>query len=347
MRPDASATAALPARARRARPLDAFRGDLYHHSGAPVSYVLSRAVTSVLTVLGTMLLVFLLVRVLPGDPAIVLLGDYASSASEAQVQDLRERLGLDRSVPEQFARYVYSVATGDLGQSFRTRRPVAEEIVDNIGSTLVLIFAGLLIAVAIGVPAGIYAATHRNRPGDYLVMTTSMLALASPSFWFAIVLIYLLAFRAEWFPIFGAGQGLDAIRFLALPAIVVGARSAALIARMARSTMLDVLGQDYMRTARGKGLAPAVILRRHALPNAALPIVTIVGLDVAFLMSSAIVIESVFARPGLGKLLVDAMVGRDYPVVQGAVLVFAVAVIIVNAGVDVLYRVIDPRFRAA
>lgn len=310
-------------------------------------YAVARVGTSILTILGTILLVFILVRVLPGDPAIVLMGDYASSASPAQVQELRERLGLDRSIPEQFARYVYSVSRLDLGQSFRTKRPVAEEIADNIGSTLVLVASGLLIAVAIGVPAGIYAATHRNRPGDYLVMTASMLALASPSFWFAIVLIYLLAFRAEWFPIFGAGQGLDAIRFLALPAIVVGTRSAALIARMSRSTMLDVLGQDYMRTARGKGLAGAIVLRRHALPNAALPIVTIIGLDVAFLMSSAIVIESVFARPGLGKLVVDAMVGRDYPVVQGAVLVFAVAVIVVNAAVDMAYRLIDPRFRGA
>ena len=310
-------------------------------------YVIARAVTAVLTVLGTLLLVFILVRVLPGDPAIVLMGDYASSASPAQLQEVRARLGLDKSMPEQFVRYVASVAQGDLGQSFRTRRPVLEEIRDNIGSTIALIVAGLAIALLIGVPAGVYAALHRNRAGDYIVITGSMLALASPSFWFAIVLIYLLSFRLGWFPIFGGGQGLESLRFLALPALVVGTRSAALIARMARSTMLDVLGQDYMRTARSKGLSGFVVLRRHGLPNAALPILTIVGLDVAFLMSSAIVIESVFGRPGLGKLLVDAMVGRDYPVVQGAVIVFAVAVVMVNALVDLLYRVVDPRFSRA
>jgi peptide/nickel transport system permease protein len=312
-----------------------------------VSYVVARAATAVLTVLGTLLLVFILVRVLPGDPAVVLMGDYASSASPAQLQATRERLGLDKSLPEQFVRYVGAVLRGDLGESFRTRRPVAEEIRDNIGSTFALIATGLSIALLIGVPAGVYAALHRNRPGDYIVITGSMLALASPSFWFAIVLIYLLSFRLGWFPIFGGGQGFDAIRFLALPALVVGTRSAALIARMSRSTMLDVLGQDYMRTAKSKGLPSFLILRRHGLPNAALPILTIVGLDVAFLMSSAIVIESVFGRPGLGKLLVDAMVGRDYPVVQGGVVVFAIAVVVVNAMVDLLYRVVDPRFRRA
>jgi peptide/nickel transport system permease protein len=312
-----------------------------------MTYVLSRAITALLTVVGTLLLVFILVRVLPGDPAVVLMGDYASSASPAQLEATRQRLGLDRSMPEQFARYVGAIVQGDLGESVRTRRPVAEEIRDNIGSTVALIIAGLGIALLIGVPAGVYAALHRNRAGDYIVITGSMLALASPSFWFAIVLIYLLSFRLGWFPIFGGGQGLDALRFLALPALVVGTRSAALIARMARSTMLDVLGQDYMRTARSKGLSNFVLLRRHALPNAALPILTIVGLDIAFLMSSAIVIESVFGRPGLGKLLVDAMVGRDYPVVQGAVLVFAVAVIVVNTFVDMLYRVVDPRFARA
>jgi peptide/nickel transport system permease protein len=312
-----------------------------------VSYVVARAATAVLTVLGTLLLVFILVRVLPGDPAVVLMGDYASSASPAQLQATRERLGLDKSLPEQFVRYVGAVLRGDLGESFRTRRPVAEEIRDNIGSTFALIATGLSIALLIGVPAGVYAALHRNRPGDYIVITGSMLALASPSFWFAIVLIYLLSFRLGWFPIFGGGQGFDAIRFLALPALVVGTRSAALIARMSRSTMLDVLGQDYMRTAKSKGLPSFLILRRHGLPNAALPILTIVGLDIAFLMSSAIVIESVFGRPGLGKLLVDAMVGRDYPVVQGGVVVFAIAVVVVNAMVDLLYRVVDPRFRRA
>ena len=310
-------------------------------------YVLARAITALATVLGTLLLVFLLVRVLPGDPAVVLMGDYASSASPAQLAELRVRLGLDRPLPEQFVRYVASVATGDLGESFRTKRPVLEEIADNIASTLALIGAGLAIALMIGLPAGVYASLHRNRRGDYIVMIASMVALASPSFWFAIVLIYLLSFKAGWFPIFGSGQGIDALRYLFLPAVVVGARSAALIARMTRSTMLDVLGQDYIRTARGKGLGLLVILRRHALPNAALPIVTIVGLDVAFLLSSAVVIETVFARPGLGKLLVDAMVGRDYPVVQGGVLVFAVAVIAVNAAVDIVYRLLDPRFAHA
>ena len=309
-----------------------------------LSYIASRLLTAALTILGTIILVFILVRVLPGDPAVVLLGDYASSASPQEIQQLREQLGVDRPLPEQLFTYVVNVVRADLGDSFRTKRPVSEEIGGNIASTVVLLVAGLLVATLLGVPAGILAATHRNGRRDYLVMVGSMLAIASPSFWLAIILIFLLSFKAGIFPIFGQGQGLDSLRYLALPAIVVGTRSAAEIARMTRSSMLNVLGQDYMRTARSKGLRQFTVLWRHALPNAAMPILTIIGLDIASLMAGAIVIETVFARPGLGKLLVDAMVGRDYPVVQGVVLVFAVGIVLVNTLVDMLYRVVDPRF---
>lgn len=309
------------------------------------NYALQRVIVAALTILGTIVLVFALVRVLPGDPALALLGDYAPSTSPEELAELRSSLGLDRPLPEQLVRYVVDVLQGDLGTSFRTGQPVIAEIAANIPATLVLIAASLIVTLGVGIPAGIFAASHRNRPGDYLVMTGAMLALASPSFWFAILLIYVFAYGLGWFPTFGAGTGLEAFRFLVLPAVAVGLRSAALVARMTRSTMLEVLGEDYVRTAHAKGLFERGILYGHALPNAALPIVTIIALDIAFLLSSAIVIEAVFARPGLGKLLVDAMIGRDYPVVQGTVLVFAVGVVIVNSIADLAFRVLDPRLR--
>lgn len=309
------------------------------------SYAAQRVIVAALTIIGTIVLVFALVRILPGDPVLALLGDYAQSTPPERIEELRRQLGVDRPMAEQLVRYVADVLRGDLGTSFRTGQPVLTEIAANIPSTLALIAASLLITLGVGIPIGIFAAGHRNGPGDYLAMAGSMLALASPSFWFAILLIYVFAYTLGWFPTFGAGSGLDSIRFLVLPAIAVGLRSAALVARMTRSTMLEVLGEDFIRTAHSKGLRDRVVLYGHALPNAALPIVTIVALDIAFLLSSAIVIESVFARPGLGKLLIDAMIGRDYPVVQGAVLVFAVGVVLVNSMADVVFRLVDPRLR--
>lgn len=311
-----------------------------------IRFIGTRMLVALLTILGTVTLVFVLIRLVPGDPAVILMGEYASRSTPEEIQIVREYLGTDRSIVEQYVRFVGRVATGNLGVSFRNRTPVLEEIASNLPSSLALVGSGLLLAVAIGIPVGVYAATRRGRLGDYLPMTLAMVAIASPSFWFAILLVYFLGYRAGWFPIFGAGQGTSVLHYLALPAIVVGTRSAALVARMTRSAMLEVLGQDYIRTARAKGLARRAVLYTHALKNAAVPIITIVALDMAYLLSGAVVVEIVFSRPGLGKLLVDALFARDYPVVQGAILTFAAAVVLVNTLTDMSYRLVDPRLGA-
>lgn len=311
-----------------------------------IRFVAWRLAIALATILGAVTIVFALMRSVPGDPAMILMGEYAGQAKPEEIAVVRRDLGLDRSIVEQYAIFVSRVARGDLGTSFRTRVPVIDEISANLPSSLALVGSSLFLATLIGVPIGVYAATRRGRFGDYAAMAGSMLAIASPSFWFAILLVYFFAYKAGWFPIFGAGQGgASALQYLALPAIAIGTRSAALIARMARSAMLEVLAEDYVRTATAKGLARRTVLYRHALRNAALPIVTIIGVDMAFLLSGAVVIETVFSRPGLGKLLVDALFARDYPVVQGTILVFASGVIIVNMLTDLAYRIVDPRLR--
>ncbi len=310
-------------------------------------YVARRLLVTLPTLLGAVTLAFLLIHIAPGDPAELLLGDY-TGVSPQVLQDLRDRLGLDRPLAVQYVRYVGQVVTGDLGRSFRTNQPVLTEILTQLPYTLILAAAGILVAVLIGVPAGSLSGLRRNSTVDYLTTTVSMIWLSSPSFWFAILLIYALAFRLGWFPVFGAGVWGDwrslAIH-LVLPAAAIGMRSAALISRMTRSSLLEVLGQDFIRTARAKGLTRVNVALRHALRNAAIPIVTIVGLDVAYLLGGAVVIETVFARPGIGKLVVDAIHARDYPMVQGALMVFALGTVLVNLLVDLSYAIIDPRIR--
>ena len=306
-------------------------------------YLAGRLIVALATTLGAVTIVFVLMRAVPGDPAMILMGEYAGQASPDEIALIRKDLGLDRTILEQYVIFVTRAARADLGVSFRNHTPVSQEIGANLPSSLALVGAGLLLATVIGVPLGIYAATRHGRFGDLASMTAAMLAIASPSFWFAILLVYVFSYRAGWFPIFGGGQGASALYYLVLPAIAVGARSAALVARMARSAMLEVLAQDYVRTARAKGLARRVVLYRHALRNAAVPIVTIIGVDMAFLLSGAVVVETVFSRPGLGKLLVDALFARDYPVVQGIVLVYGTGVLLINLIVDVALALLDPR----
>ena len=312
-----------------------------------IRFLAGRLLVTLATTLGAVTIVFILVRAIPGDPAMILMGEFAGQAGPEEIAGLRKDLGLDRSLPEQYFIFVSRVARGDLGVSFRNHVPVAQEIASNLPSSLALVGAGLLLAVVIGVPLGVYAATHRGRIGDFVAMAFAMVAIASPSFWFAILLVFVFAYRLGWFPIFGSGQGASALYYLVLPALAVGARSASLVARMARSAMLEVLAQEYVRTARAKGLRERTVLYRHALRNAAVPIVTIVGVDMALLLSGAVVVETVFSRPGLGKLLVDALFARDYPVVQGAMIVFTLGVILANTITDLAYRLLDPRLRRA
>lgn len=310
-------------------------------------YFTHRVLATLPTLLGVVTFAFLLIHIAPGDPAELMLGDYAGVSPQV-LRDMRARLGVDQPLPVQYARYLGQVLTGDLGRSFRTNQPVLSEIAAQAPYTLVLAVAGILLAILVGIPAGIISGVRRNSAVDYATMTVSMIWLSSPSFWFAILLIYVLAFRLGWFPIFGAGIWGDwksMLVHLVLPAAVIGVRSAALIARMTRSALLEVLNQDFIRTARAKGLDRYRVVLRHAMRNAAIPVVTIVGLDVAYLLGGAVVVETVFARPGLGKLVVDAIYARDYPMVQGALMGFALAIVLVNLLVDLSYAAIDPRIR--
>lgn len=310
-------------------------------------YVIQRLLATLPTVLGVVTLAFLLIHIAPGDPAELMLGDYTGVTPQV-LADMRARLGLDRPLPVQYVSYVTSVLRGDLGRSFRTNQPVLSEIATQTPFTLVLAAAGVVMAVLLGVPSGIVTALRRNTAVDYVTTTVAMFWLASPSFWFAILLIYFLSYKLGWFPVFGAGTWGDwrslAIHLI-LPAAAIGVRSAALISRMTRSSMLEVLHQDYVRTARAKGLADWAVVYRHALRNAAIPVITIIGLDIAYLLGGAVVTETVFARPGLGKLVVDAIYSRDYPTVQGAIMVFALGILVVNLLVDLSYAVVDPRIR--
>jgi len=314
-----------------------------------VTFLVHRLLATLVTVLGVVTLAFLLIHIAPGDPAELLLGDYTGVTPQV-LADLRARLGLDRPLPVQYLTYAASVLRGDLGRSFRTNQPVLSEIVGQAPFTILLAAAGVLIAVLLGVPSGIVTAVRRNSMIDYVTTTIAMLWLSSPSFWFGILLIYFLAYKLGWFPVFGAGSWGDwksLVSHLVLPAAAIGARSAALIARMTRSSMLEVLHQDYVRTAWAKGLAQHEVIYRHALRNAAIPVITIIGLDIAYLLGGAVVTETVFARPGLGKLVVDAIYARDYPMVQGAIMVFAFGILMVNLLVDLSYAVVDPRIRYA
>jgi ABC-type dipeptide/oligopeptide/nickel transport system permease component len=306
-----------------------------------------RVMATIPTLLGVVTLAFLLIHIAPGDPAELLLGDYTGVTPQV-LTELRERLGLGKPLPVQYVTYVASVFRGDLGRSFRTNQPVAREIFIQTPHTIVLATAGVLLSILVGVPAGIVTAVRRNSAVDYVTTTFAMLWLSSPSFWFGILLIYFLAYRLGWFPVFGAGTWGDwasMASHLALPALAIGVRSAALISRVTRSSLLEVLHQDFIRTARAKGLAGPAVVYHHALRNAAIPVVTIIGLDIAYLLGGAVVIETVFSRPGLGKLVVDAIYARDYPMVQGAIMAFAFGILLVNLVVDLSYAIVDPRIR--
>lgn len=294
---------------------------------------------------------FILLRLAPGDPVSIMLlaaqDDLGGVGSVQEFDALREELGFDLPIYQQYFAYLLNVIQGDLGYSFHSGRPVAELILRNLPATLILALAGMSVAIVIGVLAGTVAALHRNTAYDYVITTFTLFALSAPNFWLGILLLYAASFQLGWFPV--VDRSTDDIgrqlHQLVLPALVVGTNASALIARVARSSMLDVLSLDYVRTARAKGLLERVINFRHALPNAAIPVVTIGGLTFANLLGGAVVIEVVFARQGLGRLVVEAVYNRDYSVVQGAIVVMVFFVILTNIAVDVLYTFLDPRIR--
>jgi len=310
-----------------------------------MSAVPKRVLAAVPTLLGVIVVVFLAVHFIPGDPVTAVLGDRATAE---QVARTRSELGLDQPLLRQFVDYLGRLAHGDLGVSIQSRQSVTEQILARLPATATLALVGVLISVLIGVPLGILGATRRGGPVDFLSLVFSTVGIAAPSFWIALLLSGVFAVRLGWLPSIGAGTAGDLgsiVLALVLPATALGLSGMSLVARMTRSSMLDVLGEDYVRTARAKGAAERRVIYRHALRNAAIPIVTVVGLNFGHLLGGTIVIETVFARPGIGKLLLDAILGRDYPVVQGVTLVIAVAFIVVNLLTDLTYGFFDPRLR--
>ena len=303
-------------------------------------YLLQRSVASIVTLLGVSAIVFLMVRLLPGYPARVIAG---LLASEEDVQRLRADLGLDRPLHVQYGIFLARLVRGDLGRSARTSAPVLEELAPRLGATLRLALVSATLAAAHGMLAGTVAATRPYSAFDYLLSLTTLFGVSMPVYWLGIMLIIVFAIWLNWLPAAGA----EDLRSVVLPALTLAAFSVALIARMTRASMLEVLGQDYVRTARAKGVDEARIVARHALRNALIPVITVVGLQFGSLLGGAVLTESVFGWPGMGLLLVESISSRDYAVVQGIVLVFSSLFILVNLGVDLLYAVIDPRIHYA
>lgn len=289
---------------------------------------------------------FLLVHLVPGDPAMVMLG---SDATAEQLQTLRTQMGLDRSLPEQFLLWVGQVLRGNLGESFFLGRPVSQALIERLPATLQLAVLSLLFSLLIGIPAGIAAAVRQNSWWDQAVMITAMGGISIPSFWLGLALILLFSVQLGWLPSGGYvplwEEPWRGLRILILPAISLGFMQAALIARMTRSSMLEVLRQDYVRTARAKGLPWSRVTLRHALKNAMIPVITTVGTAFGVLLGGAVIVEIVFTYPGLGRLVVLAVQRRDYPLVQGALLLTSVIYVVVNLAVDLLYCVFDPRIK--
>lgn len=302
-------------------------------------YIAQRLLSAVPVVVGVTLLVFLMLYLVPGDPAAQMLGEMA--VSEAAILNLREQMGLNDPLHVQYGNFLASALRGELGVSILARRTVGEMIGSNLPATLTLTLAGLGIAFLVGGALGILAAVFQNSWIDRVSMSFAILGVSMPSFWLGLLLIFLFSLRLGWFPATGSGG----IERLVLPAFTLGVAGAAVISRMVRSSMLEVMRQDYVRTGRAKGLSEPRVVLKHVLRNALIPVLTIVGLEFGRLLSGTVVIEVVFARPGIGRLLVDAILKKDFQVVQGVVLVSALFYLAVNLIVDLSYSFVDPRIR--
>jgi peptide/nickel transport system permease protein len=304
-----------------------------------LKYIQKRVMFTVPTVFLTSLVVFLMLFLIPGDPASIYAGD--RTATPARLAQIRHAMGLDRPVYVQYAEFLWRALHGDLGRSLQTDRPVAVEISSRWLSTVELALAAMGLAIVMGFTLGLISGLRRNSLYDTLSMMVALFGISVPVFWLALLLIMLFAVHFRWVP----ATSEPGLRGLVLPAVSLALLSAATLARLVRSSILEVLRLDYMTTARAKGLRAAVIVLRHALPNAVLPVITAMGLQLGALLSGAVITETVFARPGLGKLVVDSIQNKDFPTVQGVILVLALIYVAMNFIVDLSYALIDPRIR--
>jgi peptide/nickel transport system permease protein len=311
-----------------------------------LEFLVHRGLISLLTLVLISVIVFTGVRLIPGDPARVMAGN---EADEAGLEEIRQKYGLRDPIPVQYLRWVSRVVRGDLGESIRTREPVVRTLGQKLPITLQLAGYALLVALAVAIPAGVFAAVRRNTAWDYLASGVSLCGVSIPNFWLGIMLILLLSVRFHWLPASGyvpfAEDPLGNTRRMLMPALVLGTALAAVLMRQTRNSMIEVLSADYIRTARSKGLPPRGVVFRHAIRNGLIPVVTIIGLQMGALISGAVVTEQIFVVPGFGRLIVEAVFTRDYPLVQGVVLITASAYVLINLLVDVSYSFLDPRIR--
>lgn len=303
-----------------------------------LQYVIKRLLSTIPVLIGISLLLFFMLRMLPGDPAQVLAGQMATPE---EVDLIRHQLGLDRPIHVQYAFFLSRLARFDLGRSARTHNPVTEEIWARLPNTMLLAIVAITLACLFGIPAGIISAVRPYTWIDYVVTSTAIFGISMPVFWLGLMLVVVFAVWLHWLPAGGTGSWQHVI----LPSLTLAAFVVAFIARMTRSSMIEVLSQDYTTTARSKGLKEQVVVIKHALKNALIPIITVIGLQFGMLLGGAVLTETVFAWPGLGRLIVDSILARDYPVIQGAILVFGLLYILVNLVVDLLYAYVDPRIR--
>jgi peptide/nickel transport system permease protein len=302
-------------------------------------YIGNRLLISIPTVLVVTILVFLLLQFIPGDPAEIFLGENRSTPE--LLAKVRRDMGLDRPLYVQYGSYMWNALQGDFGRSLNNNRPVANEILNRLPSTIELTFAALLIGVILGVSLGIISALKHNTWIDSLAMFVALIGVSMPVFWLSLLLIFIFSVHLNWLPAIGQGG----IKRLILPAFALGLLSSSTLARLVRSSMLDVLNQDFVRTARAKGLRERGVVLRHALRNALIPAVTVLGLQFGQLLSGAVITETIFSRLGIGKLYVDAILNKDFTMVQGITLMIAIVYVLINLLVDVSYAAIDPRVR--
>lgn len=311
------------------------------------TFIIRRILVSIPILLTVLTLIFLLVRVAPGDPAVAALGDYASQEA---VEALREKMGLNAPIPVQYFRFLRDLARGDLGKSLITGVSMSQEVARVLPYTLELTIGGILIGSILGIPLGVFTALRRNTLTDYLGRTFSLAGLSVPAFYLGILTMLLFSVKLDLFPVVGGGDIHDLkdnLHHLVLPALVLGLIMTAYITRMSRSAMLNVLSEEYVRTARAKGLQERVVLSRHALRTALIPIVSVIGVYSIVLIGSSVMTEVIFSRPGLGKMMVGAMKQRDYTALQSIMVVYALFVVVINLLTDLAYGLIDPRIRYA
>jgi peptide/nickel transport system permease protein len=301
--------------------------------------IVRRLLMSIAVVFGSVSLVFFIMRVLPGDPVQVMLG--GATVDEQTLENIRRQLGFDRPLYEQYFSYLGDLLRGDLGRSSVSREEVADIISAQFPATLTLTLASVLVSVMIGVLLGVISAIHRNRLTDLMIRVISLFGISMPSFWTAMLLILVFSVHLKWFPAMGGGT----FRHLVLPTLALGIIGAGYITRMVRNSMLEVIGEPYILTLRAKGLSERIVMYKHALRNALIPAITMIGLQVGELLAGAVIIETVFARQGLGRVIVDAIMAKDMYVVQGAVVFTGIIYVTVNLLVDLTYSLIDPRVR--